>query len=268
MFNRKRFKQLAWKFFAGCIATMVFLVVLLQSSWVSLYLRDKIVETLEAKSHLEVSIIQVRLRPLQLAVQIEGVKITSPDAAPLDQPILLLPKLIIGFRLPFFGDPIRKIRLDDPILHLDTNLLKNFPKSTVNSESKTKEFWTEIPKVQIVNGQFSIFQDDNYLSLHDFNVNLKDNTGIIWMEETSVLSVKGQNILLSPFHWNDIIVQTKNIHFRDLSLESSVGHVMGNLKLQNSEWMGALTSSIDLDELVKTPKIEMMGKVDLSILPR
>ncbi len=251
IFSRKRFRSWA----SGFGLTFLLLLIASQFDIVSVILRDIVEDELNEQLQQQVDIVQLKLRPLRLGVELEGVSIKDTSGA-----ITVIPKSFIRLQLPMNKPLIRSIVLSDPNIHV---LLAE------NEQKKDITLPTNFPfdNLQIKNANIRLEAKD--FTYQGSGLSLVYHKGMVdfWTEDKTRLEASDRKISILPFRWENIQVEPNLIDFENIFLETSLLDIIGDVKIEDDSLSGTIKIFSRLSHWIEHDKISADGSLELQISP-
>lgn len=252
LFTKKRLQKWA----AGTGGIFLLLLLASQLNIVSVVLRDIVEERLNQSLEQEVDIVQLKIRPFRMGIDLEGVSIKDGSGA-----ITVIPKSFIRLQVPLNKPLIRSIVLNNPNIH-------------VQIESREEERAFQLPgnfpfeHIQINNAEIKL--EGEGFDYHGKRLSLVFHQGKVdfWTEESAILKLGDKRINIQPFLWENIQIASNLIHFDGLVLDTSLANIKGGMRITEDDISGQIRISTQLSNWIDTEEIKADGLLELQISPR
>ena len=240
------------------LALLLVFPLILKIPWVSNSIKDIVVMTINEVGPFVVHVHNCRIRPFLLGVNLEGVRLEedSKTLAEVDE-------IFIGFKIPWDGLFVRSLVVDHPKIQLD---LTTLPKS--EADPLQEYIVPLLPRIQIRSASVDIINGQNSIQIPDVSFTHNNGRAHFWTDETILVKSKAQTVLISPFQWNNILVDDGNLYIKDINLQSSLGTVYGTVGLEDSLLNGEIHGVLDLTSGIQHPKWEGQGYIQYELEPR
>ena len=251
IFSRKRFKN--WTIGFG--AVFLFLLFVSQFDIVSVILRDILEDRLNEELEQEVDIVQLKLQPFQLGVDLEGVSIKDKSGA-----ITVIPNSFIRLQLPIDKPLIRSIVVNNPSIHVQIEPRKEKKEITLPDNFPFDNIQIKNAEIRLEGEGFDYYGSGFSLIYHKGTVDF-------WTEERTKLQINERKIKILPFQWENIRVEPNLIDFEKLLLETSVMDIVGDMTIEEDSVSGTIKLLSRLSHWVKSEKISVDGLAEIEISP-
>ena len=250
--SHKRFRR----FLFGVVGIFIFVLALSQFGIVSTLLRDFIEDKLNETLEQEVSIVQLRLRPLRLGIDFEGVSITDKTGT-----VTIVPEASVRLQVPIGRPLIRSIILEHPNIHLQITPSIEKKEFSLPEEFPFSNLQVNDAKLMLVGDGFSYQGRGLSLLYHEGELSL-------WAEDKARLDIGDRTIDLEAFHWDDIQVNSEEISFEGLFLETSMMNIIGGMKIKEDAISGQIELYSRLSNFIENDEFSIDGAVELILKPR